>query len=130
MPKTRVRMATIFAPSRRKRCSTMPDTSAGCWTMFFKARPPGNDSGTRTLFSTIADPLGDFIVGCTGGNEGPKIIVIDLGKFQPALIERTVGMVLPFPAYKDCATFVHGARRQHVVSQRLTRTSWKFFAIA
>src|SRR5512132_3812894 len=81
---------------------------------------PGNDFGTRTLFSMVPDPLGNLFVGSAGGNERPKIIIINLGKFQPALIERTVGMVLPFPAYKHCATLVHGARRQHVASQRLT----------
>src|SRR5437764_891774 len=59
---------------------------------------PGNNFGTRTLFSMVADPRGDLIVGCTGRNERPEIIIIDLGKFQPALIERTIGMVLPFPA--------------------------------
>ncbi len=36
---------------------------------------PGNNFGTRTLFRMIADPFGDFTVGCTGGNERPKIII-------------------------------------------------------
>src|SRR5947207_3620561 len=227
MPKIRVRMATIFAPSWRKRCSTMPDTSGGTWTVFFKSNSdalnspkipvfgqqvipsgarnpqsqlasrkiittfahrvrchisfamgnllrlrevprfdeddyaisnaflfqfvnvepvmhypvtrnellnvilhvllefqgqvaqmqvaflvvPGNDFGARTLFSVLADPLGNLIIGCASGDERAKIIIIDLGKFQPGLIERTIGMVLPFPAYEHCATLVHGTRR-------------------
>ena len=56
---------------------------------------PGNDFGTRTLFSMVVDPLDNLFVGCAGGNERPKIIITNLGKFQPALIERTVGMVSP-----------------------------------
>jgi hypothetical protein len=32
-------------------------------------------------------------------------------------------MVLPFPACKHCATFIHGACRQYVASQCLSRAA-------
>src|SRR5262249_530474 len=48
IPKIRVRVATIFAPSWRKRCSTMPDTSGDDWAVFFKAGPRCSGSGDTT----------------------------------------------------------------------------------
>jgi hypothetical protein len=59
---------------------------------------PGDDLGARTFLRVLANPSRNFVIGCASRNERPKIIIIDLGKFQPALIERTVRVVLPFPA--------------------------------
>src|SRR5207244_5851925 len=91
---------------------------------------PRNDLGTWTLLGVLADPAGNLIISSASSNQRPKVIIINFGKFQPALIEWAVGMVLPFPACKHCTAFVHGARRQYVASEGLSRTARKFFPIA
>jgi hypothetical protein len=58
-----------------------------------------------------------------------KIAVINLGKIQPALIKRAIGMVFALPVHKHSAAFVHGARRQHITHQRGSRAARKFLSI-
>src|SRR5438094_3569202 len=50
MPKILVRMATIFAPSWRKRCSTTPDISGDAWTVFFKSNSDALNSAKILVF--------------------------------------------------------------------------------
>src|SRR5436305_1624210 len=50
MPKILVRMATIFAPSWRKRCSTKPDISGDAWTVFFKSNSDALNSAKILVF--------------------------------------------------------------------------------
>src|SRR5262249_2411019 len=78
----------------------------------------------------VRDPRCNLIVGRTGGDERPKVVIVNLRKLQPALIERAVRVVVPFPANEHCATFVHSPRREHITSQCLTRTAWKLFPLA
>jgi hypothetical protein len=66
---------------------------------------PCNDFCRRALFSMIADPRCNPIVDCACGDKRPKVVIVDLCKFQPALIERAVGVVIPFPADKCPWTF-------------------------
>src|SRR4029077_13671076 len=75
------------------------------------------------------NPLRDFVVSCAASYQGTEIAVINLGKIQPALIERAIGMVFALPVHKHGAAFVHGARRQHITRQRGSRAAWKFFTV-
>jgi hypothetical protein len=61
-------------------------------------------------------------------DESPKISVVNLGKIQPPLIERAIGMVIALPIHKHGAAFVHGTRRQHIPSQRLARAARELFS--
>ena len=90
---------------------------------------PGNDLGTRTLLRIFLNPLRDLVVSCTAGDQRTKIAVINLGKIQPALIERAIGMVFALPVHKHSAAFVHGARRQHITRQRGSRAAREFFSV-
>jgi len=88
---------------------------------------PRNDFGTRTLFNVIADPLGNLIIGGTGGNERPKVVIINLSNLQPALIDGTVRVVFAFPTHKNGAAFVHSPRRQYIPRQRCARAARELF---
>ena len=91
---------------------------------------PGNDLGARTFLRIFLNPRSDLIVGCTAGNQRTKVAVINLGKIQPALIERAIGMVFALPVHKHRAAFVHRARRQHITRQRGSGAAREFFFIA
>src|SRR5437899_2805934 len=91
---------------------------------------PGNNLGTGTVFSVFTDPRSNLVVGRSGGDKGPEIVIINLCKFQPALIERAIGVVFAFPTHKHRAAFVYSTRRQHIASQRLARASRELFPIA
>ena len=41
--------------------------------------------------------LSDLLVGCAGRDQRTKVIVIDLGELQPALVEWAIGMVFALP---------------------------------
>src|SRR5947208_6898260 len=59
---------------------------------------PGDNLTARTFFCMFANPRSNLIIGRAGGNERSEVVVIDLSKRKPALIERTIGMVFAFPA--------------------------------
>jgi hypothetical protein len=55
-------------------------------------------SGPWAFLGVFADPILDLVVCCAGGDARPELVVINLLKFQPSLIERAVGMVFALPA--------------------------------
>src|SRR4029453_9369762 len=59
---------------------------------------PRDNLGPWAFLSVFADPSLDLVVCCAGGDARPELVVINLRKFQPSLIERAVGMVFAFPA--------------------------------
>src|SRR5882724_13482271 len=91
---------------------------------------PSDNPSARTFFCMFANPRRDLIIGRAGGDERSEVVVVDLSKLKPALIERTIGMVFAFPANKHGATFIYGTRRQHIARQRGARAARELFSIA
>src|SRR5882724_13072900 len=58
---------------------------------------PSDDLTARALLCMFANPRSNFIIGRAGGNERSEVVVIDLSKLKPALIERTIRVVFAFP---------------------------------
>src|SRR5574341_813976 len=90
---------------------------------------PDDDVGARAFLGVLADPRGDLIVSRTRGHKQPERTVVDLGEFQPPLIERTVGVVLALPANEDGAAFVDCTGSKHIACQRFARATRKLFAV-
>src|SRR6266550_1353401 len=90
---------------------------------------PGNDLRTRTFLRIFLKPLRDLGVSCAGSDQRTEIAVINLGKIQPALIERAIGMILALPVHKHGAAFVDCTHRQHVARQCRARAAREFFSI-
>src|SRR5579884_1989899 len=90
---------------------------------------PGDNFRSRTLFGVLFNPCRDLLVCCARSDECAKIIVIDLGELQPALVERAIGMVLADPAYQVRPAFIHCARSQYIAGQRRARTAREVFPI-
>src|SRR5213593_3517098 len=137
----------VLLPGRTRQTSGAPlgyaERTVGCnppYTLEFQRQiaqvqvaflvVPGNNLGTGTVFSVFTDPRSNLVVGRSGGDKGPEIVIINLCKFQPALIERAIGVVFAFPTHKHRAAFVYSTRRQHIASQRLARASRELFPIA
>src|SRR5690242_8159796 len=91
---------------------------------------PDNNLSTRTFLRSFFNPCCDLIIRCAGGNQRPKVSVIDLRKVQPALIKRTIGMVIALPVNKDSAAFIDGPRRQHVSTQGSAWATREFFSMS
>src|SRR5438034_8017458 len=91
---------------------------------------PGDDLGARTLLCMFTNPRNNLIIGRAVGDERSEVVVIDLSKLKPALIERTIGMVFAFPANKHGATLIYGTRRQHIARQRGARAARELFSTA
>src|SRR5438552_4531404 len=91
---------------------------------------PSDNLRARTLLCMFTNPRNNLIIGRAGGDERSEVVVIDLSKLKPALIERTIGMVFAFPANKHGATFIYGTRRQHIARQRGARSARELFSTA
>src|SRR5262245_21397154 len=64
---------------------------------------PGADSSGRPCCSVFANPRSTLVTGGPRGDKRPERVVVDLGKLQPALIERAVQVVLSLPSNEDGA---------------------------
>jgi hypothetical protein len=75
------------------------------------------------------NPRSDLVIGRTGGDQRTEIAIVNLGKIQPALIERAIGMVFALPIQNHCAAFIDCARSQHIASQRSTGAARELLSI-
>src|SRR5512147_1006267 len=90
---------------------------------------PDDDVGARAFLGMLNNPRGDLIVSRTRGHKPPERTVVDLGEFQPPLIERTVRVVLALPANEDGAAFVDCTGSEHIACQRFAWATRKLFAV-
>jgi len=78
----------------------------------------------RGLFARVlANPIGNCVVGRAGGNKGSEIIVGNLGKFEPPLVQRAVGMILTLHTGGHRPAFIQCPGRQDIAGQCLAGTA-------